>query len=223
MISMTKKLNHILQLNQKDNDLPLGYKQCEFLRSTGEQIIETDLLVNNNLSLFIKFRLPQKVTASSTNTFIAAYYEESARYRPIKLENGMFKIQYMNTATAIASIPQDTNIHTVLYNDQNGNCSFDEKNIGNIYKSINRTNDVGLGLFGQTLKTASLKYATTSLSKVEIYSVIAYQKSTNKVIEEYIPCLDRNGTPCMFGKKSWRPYYDMIQEKPFEYKIANVN
>lgn len=221
MIRMEKKRDDLLKFHQKDSDLPFGFKRCEFLRSTGQQFIESDLQANNNLCLYFKFRITEKVPNAGTNIFPIAYYSSTSRYRPLKFETGEFRIHEMNSTNIINRFKQDFDIHTLLYNDSNGNAFFDGENVGKVFRSMNKTDNLGLGIFGQSQIEDNRHYAQTSLTKLEIYSIIAYDKITNKVIENLIPCLDRKGTPCFFETKNWKIYYDTIKQAPFEYELLN--
>ena len=185
--------------------LPEGYTRCEYLESNGEQIIFSNELPSDDLTVDVTFALSKKITTYSTNIFVTAYYADGERYRPIKIMNGLFVCQRMGDASSIFSIKQDLNKHNFKYNTTEGKVYWDGIEKGNVYKSINPPDNLPLGIFGQVQKN-SQNYAGNSRCEMKLYDYKTYYKSSGLLKSRYIPCIDKNNNPCL---------YEIISEKTF--------
>ena len=187
--------------------LPREYTPVEYLESTGTQIIVSNISPSNNTTFYGEFQL---VTIEGlSNGYIFGYYgPANTRYRPMGYVNTYFSIQNRN-ASVVYQKNSDLDRHTVLYNDNNGDCYFDNQKVGSSVALTTPTNNVGLGLFGQAQVTSNGGiYEPNSLVKAKIFRVKAWNKTTHELIAYYIPALDPQGRPCMYDTVTKQPFYN---------------
>lgn len=202
-------------------EFPDGYTRCEYIESSGEQIIFSNELPSNDLTVDVTFALSEKVTTSSTNIFITAYYADGNRYRPIKLENGYFRCQKMGGYDTLFQVAQDLNKHNFKYNTSDGKVYWDGVEKGTVYNSINPPNDLPLGIFGQVQKQSNnVNYAKNSTCKMKLYDYRTYYKSSGLLKSRYIPCTDSNKKPCLYEVFSEKTFYN---QGSGEFGVGYIN
>lgn len=196
------------------------YQPLAYIESTGKQIIETGMKPNNNLTVLMDFQLVTTAFDGS-NRCGCAYYADGHRYRPLKLSTGYIQTAQMATGRQLSRITADTQRHTIIYNDANGNALYDGARAVKVYQSISPPDDVGLGVFGQcqTIPNSTLHYSESTLVKMRLYELIGYDKASGEEIYHAVPVLDKNGTPCLFDKIGKKFEYDIIGEEAFSYAV----
>lgn len=179
----------------EDATLPYGYKRCEYLESTGTQYIELGILLTNSDEINTVF-LFTEVDTSFKRLFGARNAYESNAYYLVKIgSTNNFRFDYGNYVYT-------TNIKAekdIKYNVSIKNNIFTINN-----ESINLTSSDF-----DTVALASLFYAHsnsgenyTESPKIRFYSF----EIKNKM--RLIPCLDKNGKPCMYDTVSKTPFYN---------------
>ena len=203
-ISLSYKLNFVQTDEKKDtttssevqNELPSGYKRVEYLESTGTQSIDTGISARNlNLGFGSKYVMnstqireyPRLFGAQDMVTLIAFgsryWYGDSTTYKTIILKEKW-----------------DDMIHTLKSNNKGvyiDNDFFELENIPTIAPDISTPNIL---LFNGSL------YSDDQHSCAKIYYFIIYDN--NKLVRNFMPCLDSDNKPCMYDTVSKKTFYN---------------
>ena len=184
-----------------DESLPTGYTRLEYLESTGTQWIDTGVKLNQNSRVKIKY---QYLSTSSIARIFGDAHNSSNGWI-LTTQNGAI----------------NTKIQT-LYGDEWKPLNYDTESIipsTNIIeyerKGVNQYVNGELYYTNssrtfETLNTVTMfgaYYNTLGLSSARIYNLSIYTDG-NEITRNYIPCLDRNGTPCMYDTVSKQTFYN---------------
>ena len=192
------------------SELPSGYARVDYLESTGTQGLILDTIVpDDNIATKIVFSLTNlNFDWSSNNHFVIAKYENNnKRYRPIKITSGkQFQVQNSN-ASVLYSKSIDLNKHTIIFNGENHKGYFDNTLFGSaIATSLAGHAGGGIGISAQSSISSTLE--TNSFTPMRLYELSFYDNSTNEILGEFIPCLDKDNIPCLYDKVSKQTFYN---------------
>lgn len=210
---MVHNRRRLLIASQQSGELPSGYTRLNYLESTGTQSIYLEHIVpDNTLETHITFAMSDiTFDYSNNNRFVIAKYEGSnRRYRPIKITGSrQFSITNSNAHT-LKTFNLDFAVHTVVFNNVNHYFSFDETlyNQSVIYTSLSGHNNIGLGVFAQSHATETPVIQADTTVPMKLYALSFYNNSTGNIIDDFVPCLDSNNVPCLYGLISKVTYYN---------------
>ncbi len=159
------------------------YIPIEYLESTGTQYIDTGVLANNNLKIDISF--------SDVRKWIVGAVEIAGQVDDFGIASGAIRFG----TRFVAGIQLPTGIVNIK-EDKNGYA------INNVYKSWDET----AVLEGR--KNIYLFWAKgSSVAKSgKIYFCKLYDNDV--LVRDFIPVLDKNGTPCMYDRVENKFYYN---------------
>lgn len=167
--------------------LPSGYKQVEYLESTGTQKIDCGILTYNGDSFETKIQL----TNLKQNGYSIYSYLKVINYY-----GTMALITYGDSAYLLQSGIYEQ--HKIYFNGKTNELFIDDE-----YKAT-RSSDIeeqGLYLFASALNDTSY----WGSSRIYYYKVIR----NDQVVVDIIPCLDNNNVPCMYDNVSGNTYYNI--------------
>lgn len=193
----------LMMLRKSEGGLPSGYTKLNYLESTGTQYINLgfaikyDNIVNVDV-LITKFNIQQY-----TNGAIFGSANElglNAYNLLIDKEN---KLYYRNSANNVKISSQvieinkkydiTTNLNNLIVNGVIYSGEFD----------FNYINERPALLFARnTVILSNYDFAACQIYKFNILNQIG------NVIINFVPCLDKNGKPCMFDTVSKKPFYN---------------
>ena len=183
----------------KAGELPVGYKQCNYLESTGKQTINTGLTPVYGDEI--------NVIAYRTSTANNMFYASGAL--TVTSSTGKFYCRYFTStnrgATAVSQkiFPYDSQYHHIMLSQ--GGFYAD----GNFVKALP----------GERAKASTLIIfrGTNALGKIRIKRF--YITRDGAYTLNLIPALDRNGTPCMYDTVSKQTFYN-ARTGNFLYELA---
>lgn len=171
----------------------------EYIESTGTQYIDTGICPYKTKTE-ITF---QAVSKTNSNQYIIATWNESDnRYYPVCIANGYFKTaNRSNTATNLGNY--DTNVHTIIYNDESNKVYFDGVEKAKVTDLTTQgTNSIFLFAMHNSSNGAQEYFIG------RIMSVKITDKTTNTIIRDLKPCKDGAGVYCMYDEITKRYYYN---------------
>ena len=167
-----------------------AYTEVEYLASSGTQFIDTGVVVNQNSKIII--------TASHTGPYsiygaTSATMNYTAGGSPM---TGYF--YYASTASARADYSGSPHVF-----EQNKNTCYIDGRLYHTYSASTFTASCNLFLFARNNGSGAINDAGGT---VKIYSCQIYDNGT--LIRDFVPCIDKNGTPSMFDKVNKVFYYN---------------
>lgn len=192
--------------------LPIGYKECKYLESTGTQYIDTNIIPTNDMGIKVKYCY----TASGSAAISGIYQGNNPR-----------------TDTLFIS-SNSGNTSGLLFGAHRGN-TYNASNIQlntDYVSSINYFNDGKIVLGGTTVGSVGTNivynasivlFARLNVNNSNIsisHSKIYYTEFTegNKITHKFIPCLDTNDVPCMYDTVSKTTLYN-VGTGTFNYEL----
>lgn len=179
--------------------LPVGYKECEYISSTGTQWIDTGVSLRN-VTINITFRFNM---ATSTSQILLNCTPSTAGWfglmsaRKISLDGKNFDVVYNDK-------------HNFILKYNNGIVTATDEN-GTIKQSTYSTSAIGnFILFNEWDSRKRFP------SYARLYSVKVYEG--NNIIRNFIPCLDNNDVPCLYDKATKTTFYNQGTGN-FEYSL----
>lgn len=182
--------------------LPAEYTACEYLESTGTQYIDTNYYATNTSGINIDYAYTK-----SGNAGLCGIYQPT-----VPRTDTLFVTTLSGqTSTEIYLISQGgeaTNyVVPVLETKYNGKINYLNNGkliIDNVTKGNNGHNGV---VSSRTIKLFCRDYnGNLAYTNARIYMCIL---TTGNTITRYlVPCLDRNGTPCMYDVVGKQTYYN---------------
>ena len=119
---------------KSESELPLGYTRLNYLKSTGNQYIDTNILSNNGTGCEMRF---EYTDIDGIQYAMGSLEVENARFAPIFIDNqsntpsGFLYSDSVTFDPKIYTTEKDKNIHFIRYNcNNNGDVIFDNKNCG---------------------------------------------------------------------------------------------
>lgn len=173
--------------------LPIGYKECKYIESTGTQYIDLGVKGNQNSRIDLKIQ-PTNVQSKAA---IFGYYggNNNSYYLYCSNLTKLFQVGYKNW--------NDSNvaINTIIYNISN------EKNIFNINEyeyslpSITENFETGSNLLLFNMSGGNYTGLPMKLYSFKLYN-------NTDLIRDYIPVIDPSGRPCLYDKVEKKCYYN---------------
>lgn len=186
--------------------LPIGYKECQYIESTGTQYIDTGVKGNSEIKIDIIFEITNTkqtqfffgsrqsvsaqsfcfLSASGTNNPWGFRSDFNNRYGQFQTEN----ISNM-TGYPLFHVIKDKNVTTIENNEYINNISY-----GNF------TSNYNIYIF-----TINTNNNTSNFSYMKLYSFKVFKNDI--LIQNLIPCLDNNDTPCLYDLVSKTTFYNL--------------
>ena len=185
--------------------LPEGYTRCEYLESTGTQWILTDIYPSNNEIIEIKAEFLELLQNRG-------FYGVHAGNGGGKWFDLLFAKNNQTLSFYAYSTESSTEIKIELNKIININCEVNgfnasvriDENHCSFYSPKNNISPYPVGLF--TVSYVADGKKNYAIPKSRIYS---YRHYYNNVLDcNMIPCLDKNGRPCMYDTVSGKTFYN---------------
>lgn len=179
--------------------LPEGYTRCEYLESTGTQYIDTKMVQTFNAGWELKANI---IFSDNTGIIGGFNNNNNSRFGAV-----MFRWEYKDIMCDILSsvtcgIKEWSNsfsIKNIYSHDKRGTYINNE-----LVYSYETTNANSTGV---STKIFSGFNIFTRNAKGKIYYAKLFDNESN-IIWNGIPCLDTNGTPCMYDTVSGQTFYN---------------
>ena len=178
--------------------LPSGYRQVEYLQSSGTQWINTLVTPDTSTGIYMDFQVLQMSGAYAVGMF----HLNNFRFCPLVVR--INKIQYeakLSPQTFIDYGNFDTNRHSVYYNYDN--------DLKVLYDGVEKEAIGSLGTsstFAIYLFSRNNNGVVNGTTPTRFYNVRL--KKQGDIVRNFIPCLDTNNTPCMFDLVTRQPFYN---------------
>ncbi len=179
-----------------------NYTPIEYIESTGAQYIDTGILTSSNLMSEYKFKLT--VVHNSIKLIFGASRGSRSDYptdTQLWEEAGTINVANCGNTKCSITLP-DTNIHTIIFNDYSGKILFDNIDKGSFLPYAANNKVIYIGTSNHPSKN-SLGGAPQ-----KIYTAKFINKTTNTVIMELMPALDKDNVPCMVDKVTGQFFYN---------------
>lgn len=192
------------QKAQEQSGLPEGYTAVNYLQSSGTQWIEMGIAPNQNTKAVLKIKinvfesrgatLIGSRTDNNSNDQFTTYIDDYGGRR------FLFRMDSQPKAISWTGLTTDK-IYTVTLSGTEMKAELED----------------GTAVFSQTFSVSDFtSTATMTLFRAKnvagsyfsgrIYSCKHY--SSDELIQDFVPCLDTNGVPCMFDFVSQKPFYN---------------
>ena len=190
--------------------LPIGYTECEYLRSTGTQYINTNVVPDNYSGNYsVELTLQVEALPSSGVYYVCGCATTTGRscnvYTTTAGSMGVYGGKTSATiAVSITAAQADVlNKNTYKYVMVNeGNSKIIKGGVtytGSV--TATTTSSVSLYLFRSRFST------DTNSPTLKLYGCKIWDNN-NKLVRYYVPCLDNNNTPCLYDLITKTPYYN---------------
>lgn len=224
-ITLDKRLEYSMTIEKGENckyfnikyesSLPSEYKRLEYLESTGEQYIDTEVNINGTSGVLGLF---EPVGATPNNWAISAGAYKSYAFSPLIRYRDNVGFQYKNSAhyplkdgTWVTSGAQAGNLGYKLrekcqvalnwLNDHQWSLKFNTGRV--VYSALPNMSGLNNTLY---LFARHYENGAAERERVRIYKIQLSQgeQGTNT----FIPALDPTGAPCMFDLVAREPFYN---------------
>ena len=192
-------------------ELPEGYVLCNYLESTGTQYIDTGMNPDQNTKVECLANWDFSVTSSNQNpTLYGARSNTSSFYEVLQGVGNTIYYQYGSTS------PSTTG--TTIFGNKvkyltDGNKFYINDALKITAKDSTFTNNQSMYIFGLNNKGTIERFSLAKMYYFKVYD--------NGVLVQYlVPCLDNNGTPCMYDTVSKQPFYNKGSGK-FGYELMD--
>lgn len=194
----------LMMLKRSGGGLPSGYTAVNYLQSTGEQWIEMGVAPNQNTKAVLKIKINNfnsglgasligsRTNANSNDQFFT-YLDgvDGGRF--------LFRMDGQTQAISWKGLTKDK-IYTVTLSGTEMKAELEDGTavFSRTFSVPDFTSTVTMALF----KSKSLNNGFQG----RIYSCKHY--SGDELIQDFQPCLDAEGVPCMFDLVSRKPFYN---------------
>lgn len=198
-----------LMMSIKKGEFPSGYTKLKYLESTGTQYIDTNYTVSQNNLQNIDFEIKTNCddfsiissisdgricgASSGSISYIGAYYNSSgimSVLKRVKNEASGSTINVSKANNALISL-----IGYKVYKD-------------NILQGEIISTPITINKFSKSFLLFAYNTSSIQIAKynLKIYSFKLWDD--NVLVRDYIPALDKNGTPCMYDTISKQAFYN---------------
>lgn len=201
-------------MTQSLGDIPFGYKRCKFLKKSDTAYIDTGIIPDKSMDYDIVFDVESTYQgtiyifgsdSSYMNGFnLACDFRSEEGIRVAKFSPGYYYKTYIILNSGVQYSVQICKNHISV------NSEVISASSGSYVCAHN------LILFG-TNRTGKAMVDGTYCKNLRIYS-FTISKDGNKIMN-FIPALDRNGTPCMYDSVSKQTFYNAGTGE-FLYELA---
>lgn len=193
-----------MMLKKSGGGLPEGYTAVDYLQSTGEQWIEMGVAPNQNTKAVLKIKINNfngdygssligSRTAANSNDQFFTYLDH--------IDGGrlLFRMDGQTQATSWTGLTTDK-IYTVTLSGTEMKAELEDGTavFSKTFSVPNFTSTVTMALF----KSKSINKGFQG----RIYSCKHY--NGDELIQDFVPCLDAEGVPCMFDFVSQKSFYN---------------
>ena len=181
--------------------LPSGYTQVKYLESSGKQYISTGKTIAYINSANVTFTLNFAMTDVTRTQIIfgAGSGSGNEKQLPFISSNKKFRADYTTGyGVYYLTTPEVDVIYTFEQTATAGILNNESKQI-----TYRVNNDIIFTLFGKN-RTAGIEIG--SLARCKIFNFIVYENES--LIQNFIPCLDTNNTPCFYDTVSQQTFYN---------------
>lgn len=190
-------MTRLIKTLEQPNGLPLGYKEVEYLQTSGTQYIDSG--VPNTEDLIYQITVAVDEYQNNTNIFGVIGDSQNSTQRAILYQDNLGIQRGIYGAPPI-TIPYDSKFHT--YYSAPGTLKIDSKTVS-YTKAF--SGDLGTRTFligAYCTYTPSMQYA----KPCKIAHATFYDHTG--MICDLVPCVDPLGKPCMFDKVKQKPHYN---------------
>ena len=196
----------LMALKKSGGGLPDGYTAVNYLQSTGTQWIEMGVAPNQNTKAVLKIKIDEAPNAGAGTSLIGSRTDGSSNdqfftYLDIYDGTPRFLFRMDSQPKAISWTGLTTNkIYTVTLSGTEMKAELED----------------GTVVFSKTFSVSDFESTVTmALFKSKpfrsgffgrIYSCKHY--NGNELIQDFVPCLDTEGVPCMFDLVSRKSFYN---------------
>lgn len=159
--------------------LPSEYQEVEYIQGTGTQYIDT-LLKPYKTKTTIKFQYTEMIYEEE---ICGCYNVNENRYYVFGLYRGTSFIILDRANITKNTIPANTNINEVIYNDENNYVFYNGTNVATVSDLTNIGGNT-ITLFGRRNNASSVSV----IAKAKIFNCQLYDKNTNTLVRDFIPC-----------------------------------
>ena len=195
----------IWQKAQEQSGLPSGYTAVDYLQSTGTQWIEMGVAPNQNTRAVLKIKINNfngvlgvsligSRTNANSNDQFTTYLDNSGGGR------FLFRMDGQTEAISWTGLTTDK-IYIVTLSGTEMKAELEDGTA--VFSKTFSVND-----FTSTVTMALFRSKGVSGTYFQgrIYSCKHY--SGDELIQDFVPCLDTGGVPCMFDLVSRKPFYN---------------
>lgn len=193
----------LMAFEKSGGGLPSGYTAVDYLQSTGAQWIEMGVTPNQNTKAVLKIKINEftrqgasligsRTDANSNDQFFT-YLDD--------IGGGRFLLRVDGQPQAISWTGLTTDkIYTVTLSGTEMKAELEDGTavFSKIFSVPDFTSTVTMALFRAKPFEKGFQG--------KIYSCKHY--NGNELIQDFVPCLDTNGVPCMFDLVSRKPFYN---------------
>ena len=180
------------------------YQKIEYLESTGTQYIDTGFVPNQNSGINIDFYVTRSIAATvalqQTSGFGFGVSQGTSN-------NNVAFIIFGGSTTAWAVMKQDLfgggdGRYKVIIDRRDASViAENNSSVDHTFPTYTSTNNYSLILFGGRNSSSSFYLGAT-----RIYSCKLYDNGV--LVRDFIPALDKDGTPCMYERVEHKYYYN---------------
>ena len=201
---MTRR--RLMMLKKSSGRLPEGYTAVDYLQSSGTQWIEMGVTPNQNTKAVLKIKINKAPDPGAGTSLIGSRTGGNSNdqfFTYLDIYNGtsrfLFRMDSQPKAISWTGLTTDK-IYIVTLSGTEMKAELED----------------GTTVFSQTFSVSDFTSTVTmTLFKSKsfhrgffgrIYSCKHY--NGNELIQDFVPCLDANGKPCMFDLVSQKPFYN---------------
>ena len=195
-----------MMLKRSGGGLPSGYTAVNYLQSSGTQWIEMGVAPNQNTKAVLKIKINKfegagaTLIGSRTNT---NSNDQFTTYIDSAYNTTRFLLRVDGQPQAISWTGLTTNkIYTVTLSGTEMKAELEDGTA--VFSQTFSVNDFTSTM---TMTLFRAKNASGSYFQGRIYSCKHY--SGDELIQDFQPCLDTEGVPCMFDFVSQKPFYNV--------------
>ena len=185
----------------KDNRLPAGYTQVEYLESSGTQLINTEIAGNNDdLSFDFKYtNLTYRTYAGIFGNYYSGESYNCWRILPSNTNDGTNYICTNTRSSSSKAVYLPLNTEFVIHIDKNNYSVNGTSYTSPTTKGTNNNKEIVI--FAQRSDATDQYKAVMKLNYFQI-------RNNGVLIRDYIPAIDPNGVPCLYDLVSRTPFYN---------------
>lgn len=195
----------LMMLKKSGGGLPSGYTAVDYLQSSGTQWIEMGIAPNQNTKAVLKIKINNfngdlgasligSRTNANSNDQFTTYLDNSGGRRFLFRMDGQPQVSWTGLTT--------DKIYTVTLSGTEMKAELEDGTT--VFSKTFSVND-----FTSTVTMALFRAKNIGGAYFQgrIYSCKHY--SGDELIQDFVPCLDTNGVPCMFDLVSQKPFYNV--------------
>lgn len=195
--------------------LPIGYKECKYIESTGTQYIDTGVKGNSEIKIDIILEITNTKqtqfffgSRQSVSAQAFCFLSTSGTNNPWGFRSdfnnkfGQFQTEKISNMTGypLFHVIKNKNVTTIENNEYINNISYS-----------NFTSNYNIYIF-----TVNTNNTTSNFSYMKLYSFKVFKNDI--LIQNLIPCLDNNATPCLYDLVSKTTFYN-VGTGTFNYEL----